>query len=326
MPLLFCHIAWMREYKGHHRAGGQEDPPQRGGRYVDEHGEAHECCNFLPGENGVVYGHVETWRGGEDGFDAQIKIENLGANSDDSIDGIDVIWTATHQMGGKRVVGWYRNARVYRNRHRHGNRYPTNQHRRDHVDSYRITAAQEDAHLIPENKRNLLLDKAKKRKGWPGENSVFYPGNHEDNQELTQFLEELTLQIQEETERGLTFSDPSEEYCDVEGRLRLKRHVTKERSGRLIRAFKSQLTDYSCSVCGFSFERIYGELGRGFIEAHHTTPIAALTEQTIMSVSDLIAVCSNCHRMLHRSNSPLSAKDLKSAIKSQRSPDGAKRL
>jgi hypothetical protein len=113
-----------------------------------------------------------------------------------------------------------------------------------------------------------------------------------------------------------TFTDPSEEAWDAEGRPLLKRHVTKERSAKLIRAFKAQLTDYSCSVCGFSFHHTYGTLGFGFIEAHHTIPIATLTEQTKMSVSDLIAVCSNCHRMLHRSNPPLSVEKLQSEIES----------
>lgn len=111
-----------------------------------------------------------------------------------------------------------------------------------------------------------------------------------------------------------TFVDPSEEPWDTEGRSLLKRHVTKERSSKLIRAFKAQLTDYSCTVCGFSFQRAYGTLGAGFIEAHHTIPIATLTEQTKMSVSDLIAVCSNCHRMLHRSNPPLSMEELQTEI------------
>jgi hypothetical protein len=117
-----------------------------------------------------------------------------------------------------------------------------------------------------------------------------------------------------------TFADPSEEAWDTEGRSLLRRHVTKERSAKLIRVFKAQLTDYSCAVCGFSFQRAYGTLGAGFIEAHHTTPIATLTEQTKMSVSDLIAVCSNCHRMLHRSNPPLSTEELQSEIESAAQP------
>ncbi|MBF0377813.1 MAG: HNH endonuclease [Desulfamplus sp.] len=107
----------------------------------------------------------------------------------------------------------------------------------------------------------------------------------------------------------------SEEYHDFEGQSLLRQHVIKERSSKLIKAFKSQLTNFSCSVCGFSFEKFYGELGSDFIEAHHTKPIAELTAQTKITVNDLAAVCSNCHRMLHRSNPPLSIAKLKRLIK-----------
>lgn len=117
------------------------------------------------------------------------------------------------------------------------------------------------------------------------------------------------------SEADETLADPSEEYWDIEGRQLLKRHVTKERSRRLIKAFKAQLIDFSCTVCGFSFEHTYGNLGVGFVEAHHTVPIGALTVQTKISVSDLVPVCSNCHRMLHRSNPPLTVSDLKMKLK-----------
>jgi predicted HNH restriction endonuclease len=53
-------------------------------------------------------------------------------------------------------------------------------------------------------------------------------------------------------------------------------------------------------VCGFNFLRAYGEVGRGFIEAHHTKPVSTLEPDELVHVEDLIAVCSNCHRMLHR--------------------------
>jgi predicted HNH restriction endonuclease len=119
------------------------------------------------------------------------------------------------------------------------------------------------------------------------------------------------------SESGETLSDLSEESWALEGRALLKRHVTKERSAKLIKAFKAQLTDFACSVCGFSFEQIYGAVGAGFIEAHHVVPIATLTANTKMSISDLVPVCSNCHRMLHRDNPPLSLKALKEVMAEQ---------
>lgn len=57
----------------------------------------------------------------------------------------------------------------------------------------------------------------------------------------------------------------------------------------------------SCKVCGFDFEMVYGERGKGYIEAHHLTPVSILGEETkVDPKSDMTVLCSNCHRMIHR--------------------------
>jgi len=92
----------------------------------------------------------------------------------------------------------------------------------------------------------------------------------------------------------------------------------KERSSDLVRRAKQRRlqTDkkLSCQVCGFSFLDKYGELGAGFIEAHHLFPISQLTETTETKIEDLALVCSNCHRMLHRRRPWLSLDELKTIL------------
>ena len=57
----------------------------------------------------------------------------------------------------------------------------------------------------------------------------------------------------------------------------------------------------TCMVCGFNFEEVYGEIGKNYIEVHHVNPLSTLDESTIIHPeTDLVCVCSNCHRMLHR--------------------------
>lgn len=57
----------------------------------------------------------------------------------------------------------------------------------------------------------------------------------------------------------------------------------------------------SCMVCGFDFERTYGLLGKDYIEVHHIRPLSDQQEEVeIDPENDLICVCANCHRMLHR--------------------------
>lgn len=106
--------------------------------------------------------------------------------------------------------------------------------------------------------------------------------------------------------------DPVElDFQDAEGLLLLRQHLQRERSARLIQAFKRQLQDVSCCVCGFDFHKAYGELGRVFIEAHHTKPVAQLDANEVVSVRDLVPVCSNCHRMIHRQHPTLTWQALK---------------
>lgn len=45
MRILFCNIAWMKEYRGNEDG---KDIPLNGGSYVDETGDAHEKYNFTP--------------------------------------------------------------------------------------------------------------------------------------------------------------------------------------------------------------------------------------------------------------------------------------
>jgi 5-methylcytosine-specific restriction protein A len=49
-----------------------------------------------------------------------------------------------------------------------------------------------------------------------------------------------------------------------------------------------------------NFENRYGVLGRRFAEAHHVRQLGKTKEGTRIVADDLITVCANCHRMLHR--------------------------
>src|SRR4051812_15019399 len=97
------------------------------------------------------------------------------------------------------------------------------------------------------------------------------------------------------------FADSAEPYLAEEGAATPRTHLRKERSKSLIDRFKRGLTSFACVVCDFDFAQRYGELGHGFIEAHHKTPVAQLKPGTKSKIEDLVAVCANCHRMLHRS-------------------------
>ncbi len=103
-----------------------------------------------------------------------------------------------------------------------------------------------------------------------------------------------------------------------EGKLKYTLHKAFARNATLVINLKTRrkLVDpmLRCEICGFSFIEKYGGIGDGFIEAHHIIPLSALEATTITRENDLILVCSNCHRMLHRGNSVLSPLDLRNKL------------
>lgn len=77
----------------------------------------------------------------------------------------------------------------------------------------------------------------------------------------------------------------------------------------------------NCSICGFSFEEMYGQLGKGFIEVHHIVPLSQIGENyRVDPKNDLIPVCPNCHKMLHRklNGKVVSIDELQEIIESHR--------
>jgi 5-methylcytosine-specific restriction endonuclease McrA len=88
-------------------------------------------------------------------------------------------------------------------------------------------------------------------------------------------------------------------YPRYENRKRVATHILRERS-RLLAADCKTRDSYVCQVCSMEFGRMYGALGNGFAEAHHKVPLSKLRDGVKTQLSDLVTVCSNCHRMLHR--------------------------
>ncbi|KXP13892.1 HNH endonuclease [Tsukamurella pseudospumae] len=54
-----------------------------------------------------------------------------------------------------------------------------------------------------------------------------------------------------------------------------------------------------CEVCSFDFGKVYGEHGEGYAEVHHRVPLH-VTDEVVNGLDELIVLCANCHRMIHR--------------------------
>tara|TARA_R110000868_G_scaffold186762_5_gene429246 strand:+ start:1482 stop:2225 length:744 start_codon:yes stop_codon:yes gene_type:complete len=89
-----------------------------------------------------------------------------------------------------------------------------------------------------------------------------------------------------------------------EGSISYRMHRKRERNRKLVKdakdAFREKHGKLFCEACTFDFHKKYGERGLDYIEAHHTIPISQMEPNEKTNIEDLVMLCANCHRMIHR--------------------------
>ena len=111
-------------------------------------------------------------------------------------------------------------------------------------------------------------------------------------------------------------NDESIEMDSVkEGQVLYKFHKVRERSRKIIDAKKKKVLkdkgELKCEACSFDFEKMYGAMGKGFIECHHLTPLSSIQVNKETRLEDLALLCSNCHKMIHKDLSVSSIQEFK---------------
>lgn len=105
----------------------------------------------------------------------------------------------------------------------------------------------------------------------------------------------------------------------VEGGRSLRMHYVRERNRALIARKRADVLSrkgaLACEVCGFDFEKRYGPAGRGFCEVHHVKPLSDRTAAAKTRLTDLAIVCSNCHRMIHRTRKVVTIAQLRKRLR-----------
>jgi 5-methylcytosine-specific restriction protein A len=113
---------------------------------------------------------------------------------------------------------------------------------------------------------------------------------------------------------AVTVSDEEESEAE-EGKILTRTHRYRERDKKIVERKKNHTLKttgkLACQICEFDFAKIYGLRGEGFIECHHTKPVSELDAGAKTKLSELLLVCSNCHRMIHRRKPWLSVEELK---------------
>lgn len=152
-PIIFMHIAWAKYYEGM-----DDDAPIGAHRYL-KNGEGHERQNFKP-TKGRYVGYAPV-------MSKSVRIEKLGAEvSDETVNGVTVVWTATAPNNrGRVIVGWYKNATVFRHA------------RRDKKTKFLIHAWTDriNGYLVPDEERMFNVPNARQKTGYPGMAAIWYP-------------------------------------------------------------------------------------------------------------------------------------------------------
>jgi 5-methylcytosine-specific restriction enzyme A len=100
------------------------------------------------------------------------------------------------------------------------------------------------------------------------------------------------------------FPDLDREIIALEGGQKFVTHLLRERDGKIIQAKKQQVLretgKLKCEVCTFDFKEKYGAIGSDFCEVHHIVPLSESDQLVETKLNDLAILCSNCHRMIHK--------------------------
>jgi len=104
-----------------------------------------------------------------------------------------------------------------------------------------------------------------------------------------------------------------------EGKIVERMHKARERNNQVIflakEKFKKENGRLFCQVCGFDFEKTYGNIGKDFIEGHHTIAVSEMSTEHKTKVEDIAMLCSNCHKMIHKKRPWLTMSDIKKLLK-----------
>lgn len=110
-------------------------------------------------------------------------------------------------------------------------------------------------------------------------------------------------------------AEPDHATAGLPEGAKLRVEVNKYERSPVNRAACIEHFGLKCQCCGFDFQESYGELGDGYIEVHHRTPVSRLGPNYVVDpASDLVPLCSNCHAVVHRTDPPVTVEALKSIV------------
>lgn len=126
-----------------------------------------------------------------------------------------------------------------------------------------------------------------------------------------------TTTIKESDDNSFSKRNNLENKEYYEGRKKEVRLLNRIRN-RAARDECLRISEGKCYVCGFDFGETYGNIGKGFLEVHHKKPLNQYNDCHPITLDKLCAVCSNCHRMIHRTKEPMDVEEFKLFVQNKK--------
>lgn len=199
--ILFFNVAWMDRYQGI-----SNDKMHGGGKHIEKYGWGGEMFNF-ESQGRKMYGYVQV--GGK------INIERLGAKrTDDRIKDVLIVWVAKRpNPGGNYIVGWYKNATVYR-----APQFKDNVQRNwNNQDlGFYVVANRNEAKLLSKDQRTVRIPRGK---GAMGQSNIWYADNNPELvRKVFKYVESGEFEVDKSDEKGRAYQNDPQKRIEVERR------------------------------------------------------------------------------------------------------------
>lgn len=158
----------MEKYIG--REYEEKEMPYTGGKFISKENIGAEEWNFLD-VNGNCYGYVETKFNKNRKNTLHIERIDSSFRNSNEIKNVLVVWVSKNKYGKQKIVGWYKNATVYREHQVDPIRCQFNNY------SYNVIAKANDCTLLPIEERKFEVPVVNKKEGIEfgfGQSNVWY--------------------------------------------------------------------------------------------------------------------------------------------------------
>jgi len=319
--MVFVTIDWMKSYEG---VTKDDMPLGTGGSYPKE--GKHEQYNFLE-DGGKCFGYTPP--------NGKLNLKRICAHEIKTcqdgrqyIENVLVIFIGS-KKGKRKVIGFYRDATVFNRQYESKNSkriIPSN----NNFAGYNVVVDAKNAILLNEEERTFEIPNAGNMGFGYGQHLVWYADK--DDRKVVDFkdtivkyieniinkkselLNEDTVAIDESIINEETYTEGGSTKSTKESYRRNHEARTK-----CLDFYFKHNEHYTCQICDFDFEEKYGEIGKHVIEVHHIESHAQKSKKRgvheIDPRTDLIPVCPNCHKIIHRKEPPLEIDEVRNLIK-----------